>query len=120
MEKIGGRTWRELMESGRLTSELCEKNRKRRCFKLQSGDGKSLKSLFARCKTRRAVSSLKVAGRLVRQLSERTSSDRRSEEHMSELQSLMRISYAVFCLKKKKQKHHVEKNRQENDKNNRT
>src|SRR3546814_2947887 len=29
---------------------------------------------------------------------------RRSEEHTSELQSLMRISYAVFCLKKKKQK----------------
>src|SRR3546814_2187841 len=28
--------------------------------------------------------------------------DRRSEEHTSELQSLMRISYAVFCLKKKK------------------
>src|SRR3546814_2840690 len=29
----------------------------------------------------------------------------RSEEHTSELQSLMRISYAVFCLKKKKRKH---------------
>src|SRR3546814_5817362 len=29
--------------------------------------------------------------------------DFRSEEHTSELQSLMRISYAVFCLKKKKQ-----------------
>src|SRR3546814_1347092 len=29
--------------------------------------------------------------------------DLRSEEHTSELQSLMRISYAVFCLKKKKQ-----------------
>src|SRR3546814_6991386 len=29
-------------------------------------------------------------------------SPRRSEEHTSELQSLMRISYAVFCLKKKK------------------
>src|SRR3546814_5656985 len=28
--------------------------------------------------------------------------DQRSEEHTSELQSLMRISYAVFCLKKKK------------------
>src|SRR3546814_8805380 len=28
--------------------------------------------------------------------------DARSEEHTSELQSLMRISYAVFCLKKKK------------------
>src|SRR3546814_1204321 len=31
--------------------------------------------------------------------------DDRSEEHTSELQSLMRISYAVFCLKKKK--HHT-------------
>src|SRR3546814_4151919 len=30
----------------------------------------------------------------------------RSEEHTSELQSLMRISYAVFCLKKKKQTQH--------------
>src|SRR3546814_1803772 len=29
----------------------------------------------------------------------------RSEEHTSELQSLMRISYAVFCLKKKNHKH---------------
>src|SRR3546814_7641458 len=29
----------------------------------------------------------------------------RSEEHTSELQSLMRISYAVFCLKKKKKNH---------------
>src|SRR3546814_8485432 len=30
----------------------------------------------------------------------------RSEEHTSELQSLMRISYAVFCLKKKNKHHH--------------
>src|SRR3546814_10355232 len=40
-----------------------------------------------------------------RDRSERTSRGRRgvrSEEHTSELQSLMRISYAVFCLKKKK------------------
>src|SRR3546814_7706931 len=38
-------------------------------------------------------------------------SSRRSEEHTSELQSLMRISYAVFCLKKKKkldtEKHNI-------------
>src|SRR3546814_7012154 len=34
----------------------------------------------------------------------------RSEEHTSELQSLMRISYAVFCLKKKKTKHNKKKN----------
>src|SRR3546814_1345942 len=31
----------------------------------------------------------------------------RSEEHTSELQSLMRISYAVFCLKKKRQKRKI-------------
>src|SRR3546814_9081496 len=40
----------------------------------------------------------------------------RSEEHTSELQSLMRISYAVFCLKKKQytytKKHTDRKNRQ--------
>src|SRR3546814_5134969 len=35
--------------------------------------------------------------------SEKTSMIARSEEHTSELQSLMRISYAVFCLKKNKQ-----------------
>src|SRR3546814_5634699 len=32
---------------------------------------------------------------------------RRSEEHTSELQSLMRISYAVFCLKKKNKTQHI-------------
>src|SRR3546814_6724194 len=35
----------------------------------------------------------------------------RSEEHTSELQSLMRISYAVFCLKKKKIINHSEQER---------
>src|SRR3546814_2939148 len=34
----------------------------------------------------------------------RKAMEERSEEHTSELQSLMRISYAVFCLKKKKRK----------------
>src|SRR3546814_7309331 len=38
---------------------------------------------------------------LSRQLQAVPGSDIRSEEHTSELQSLMRISYAVFCLKKK-------------------
>src|SRR3546814_8057951 len=33
----------------------------------------------------------------------------RSEEHTSELQSLMRISYAVFCLKKKKKTHQYQR-----------
>src|SRR3546814_5053086 len=40
---------------------------------------------------------------LAAQLSALTKADR-SEEHTSELQSLMRISYAVFCLKKKNNK----------------
>src|SRR3546814_885872 len=35
------------------------------------------------------------------------SADTRSEEHTSELQSLMRISYAVFCLKKKNKQHNI-------------
>src|SRR3546814_1564404 len=41
---------------------------------------------------------------------QRTAADRRtgrSEEHTSELQSLMRISYAVFCLKQKKINSHI-------------
>src|SRR3546814_6544723 len=33
----------------------------------------------------------------------------RSEEHTSELQSLMRISYAVFCLKKKRKKTYIQR-----------
>src|SRR3546814_6772659 len=36
----------------------------------------------------------------------RAAAEKRSEEHTSELQSLMRISYAVFCLKKKKKNIH--------------
>src|SRR3546814_4976568 len=40
--------------------------------------------------------------RLLRQIGSLAGHEGRSEEHTSELQSLMRISYAVFCLKKKK------------------
>src|SRR3546814_5288605 len=42
------------------------------------------------------------AGSMPTKVSSNFSSNSRSEEHTSELQSLMRISYAVFCLKKKK------------------
>src|SRR3546814_1199537 len=48
----------------------------------------------------------------VRVRRQRRSSAGRSEEHTSELQSLMRISYAVFCLKKK-----LQKNRKTNKEN---
>src|SRR3546814_7885839 len=46
----------------------------------------------------------RVLGRALKdKLSGKQRATARSEEHTSELQSLMRISYAVFCLKKKKQ-----------------
>src|SRR3546814_9004056 len=53
----------------------------------------------------RAVAATRAASRqahLPRGRRDRAPPQRRSEEHTSELQSLMRISYAVFCLKKKK------------------
>src|SRR3546814_2087409 len=43
-----------------------------------------------------------VGTQLVVEITESITDSLRSEEHTSELQSLMRISYAVFCLKKKK------------------
>src|SRR3546814_5293923 len=43
-------------------------------------------------------------GHVLAHAGERREFVQRSEEHTSELQSLMRISYAVFCLKKKKSK----------------
>src|SRR3546814_8963143 len=53
-----------------------------------------------RCDKRTRIAG--SAGRATRQ--SRLVQGRRSEEHTSELQSLMRISYAVFCLKKKNKK----------------
>src|SRR3546814_6792037 len=49
------------------------------------------------------------AGSLVLGEKQLSSAARRSEEHTSELQSLMRISYAVFCLKKTKYQQHNHK-----------
>src|SRR3546814_3917618 len=44
---------------------------------------------------------------MLRALLEHEYGEERSEEHTSELQSLMRISYAVYCLKKKNKTQHV-------------
>src|SRR3546814_5195789 len=60
--------------------------------------------------------SISVAAILkVRLLLDKGLLDKRSEEHTSELQSLMRISYAVFCLKKKihTNKQHTKQNQRE-------
>src|SRR3546814_1851292 len=59
--------------------------------------GAILAALHAESGSQHAVHHLPQGRRLV--------VDRRSEEHTSELQSLMRISYAVFCLKKKKKQY---------------
>src|SRR3546814_3650669 len=61
---------------------------------------------------RAALSELIDAAEARRRAAADTLAQGRSEEHTSELQSLMRISYAVFCLKKKQQmrqlrKHHT-------------
>src|SRR3546814_3886258 len=61
---------------------------------------------------RSAISAAMEKGRIADSSEETATSDKahrsvRSEEHTSELQSLMRISYAVFCLKKKKKKHKI-------------
>src|SRR3546814_2400077 len=50
----------------------------------------------------------------------RGATDDRSEEHTSELQSLMRISYAVFCLKQKKNNKKPRKYKQKKQKRYRT
>src|SRR3546814_10820920 len=46
----------------------------------------------------------RLQGNIARHAAAGNTQPSRSEEHTSELQSLMRISYAVFCLKKKKKK----------------
>src|SRR3546814_10057012 len=79
----------------------------------QQGSGRlsGLADGFRTLGPREAQADRQLRGGRGRRLSERRSDPKpvssslahpRSEEHTSELQSLMRISYAVFCLKKKK------------------
>src|SRR3546814_6729368 len=71
-------------------------------------DGDTVKALLDDCVARFGrldVIHNNVGGSVpggVAEMDEATWDRQRSEEHTSELQSLMRISYAVFCLKKKK------------------
>src|SRR3546814_2285717 len=60
-----------------------------------------------RVRYHRNIDGPRQNGGVVRHLGQR---HQRSEEHTSELQSLMRISYAVFCLKKKIRHHNTMKN----------
>src|SRR3546814_8628648 len=58
-------------------------------------------SFFLRSPSGRWQRPSALAARTPKNAGREGSSENRSEEHTSELQSLMRISYAVFCLKKK-------------------
>src|SRR3546814_1963093 len=51
--------------------------------------------------------ALEALGAALRRSAARTQPAERSEEHTSELQSLMRTQYAVFCLKKKKTNNYI-------------
>src|SRR3546814_3237920 len=83
-----------------------------RMFTMRTLGGRETRVMFASLTRARAMRVMRTARRLRSLPStnpETAASLRfrggtaRSEEHTSELQSLMRISYAVFCLKKKKQ-----------------
>src|SRR3546814_2059371 len=69
----------------------------------------SLHYLMALLKGGETAAAARLASQMERYAEAATTQGRvsaRSEEHTSELQSLMRISYAVFCLKKKKNNNH--------------
>src|SRR3546814_4694425 len=88
-------------------------------FRSKRGDGRSAPAALRRGAAARGMAPQRDRNRAVERVPRTTRIDqyppdpvgdlalaqivaRRSEEHTSELQSLMRISYAVFCLKKKK------------------
>src|SRR3546814_2279501 len=68
-------------------------------------DGRSYPALPSAAPVRGHRRSASDGGRRTRECERTDHSYDRSEEHTSELQSLMRISYAVFCLKKQKTKY---------------
>src|SRR3546814_1546202 len=72
----------------------------------ETGTGKELVAHMLHRQSRRSPASLVAVNcaALPQELAEAELFGSRSEEHTSELQSLMRISYAVFCLKKKTHK----------------
>src|SRR3546814_6544657 len=74
------------------------------CFRKVQGRDDHLGDRNCWASIRELVDPGRFAARIRREL--RLSTSQRSEEHPSELQSLMRISYAVFCLKKKKKQHY--------------
>src|SRR3546814_4270178 len=89
------RVHRELVVAGKCLS----KSVKRACADIAENNADCADGEFQDRLLVMSVRTMRSGGRIVRPIRK---GRLRSEEHTSELQSLMRISYAVFCLKKNK------------------
>src|SRR3546814_4461997 len=76
--------------------------RRHKTFKIKMGFGGAETETRRVVRTARAIHQLAPEAIVTVDLNQAWDMTTRSEEHTSELQSLMRNSYAVFCLKKKK------------------
>src|SRR3546814_5026245 len=90
-----------VLREGRLSLSLHQEKQRRS----QKSDFVSMVSHELRTPLQAIGTAADLLERFGDQMSEPERREERSEEHTSELQSLMRISYAVFCLKKKKKQH---------------
>src|SRR3546814_5248942 len=85
-----------------LHAGLCLNRARRRPTRPRTSGLFSPEALRSASDSVESIWASRVGDGASRPISARTACSSRSEEHTSELQSLMRISYAVFCLKKKK------------------
>src|SRR3546814_4454210 len=98
--------WRQLTliegREGRHSGDLADPSCCANLYQTGSMRGSQRHHIGTLAKKQSVNNSPTVPSRAVSWLRQRDLRCQRSEEHTSELQSLMRISYAVFCLKKKK------------------
>src|SRR3546814_1490818 len=92
--------WNKIAPAGRGTRRCCRENLSRRRTEFPA----ALLSLFPAAHGAR----FGIGRRVCRGARLYSACCHRSEEHTSELQSLMRISYAVFCLKKKNNNKYIQ------------
>src|SRR3546814_6730099 len=104
--QAGSRSW---LQAVSRSASLCQSSRASNCLREKGKGGRNARRFAlppqlqgARRAAGRGAGTRTGAGR--HGDAQHRDTRKRSEEHKSELQSLMRISYAVFCLKKKKKK----------------
>src|SRR3546814_2448648 len=111
----GSRSWRVYRAAGRPARfGVCDDARTSAASLVKSGLGRTrimakVKHPPAPCEMGEETARLRALPWQEKEKGrdERPTDQSRSEEHTSELQSLMRISYAVFCLKKKKKTNNI-------------